>query len=445
VSTAAAPLSLKHLQAEAFGPLNRRFVWLNLWISPLVLLPAAASLLGEPALWRRVAAAVALLCGAVSGLQRYLCFKRGDSRLMTPERLILKFIMVVAYIALMGGFESPVVPLLVPFAYVVAILMSGRSAAVVAAVGVALLWALSVMTTRRLVPDLIPSFFGGGPRAGHNDALIYSTAAVSSLMLVSAAWVGTMFRATWSGMVQTAFDARDEALSGHAEYTRALTALSGEIAHELKNPLASVKGLAALVSKDLDGKPAERMAVLRHEVDRMQEILESFLNFSRPLLPLNGERVALRALCEQAAALHEGLARERAVSLVTTGEQPLVAWCDPRKVKQVLINLVQNALDASPQGSTIELRIRGPFGGEVQVSVCDRGPGLAEAVLERAFEPGMTTKATGSGLGLAIARGLARQHGGELTLRPREGGGCVAELTLPVDGPPHAEPAGVAA
>jgi two-component system, NtrC family, sensor histidine kinase HydH len=445
VSTASALSNLEHLQHAAFGPLNRRFAWVRLLVGPLVLVSIAAPLFGEPAPWRKVAAAICLLGGAIGSVWEYRYVKRQDNPLMTPKRLVLKFILIAVYVAVTGGFESPMVPIIVPFAYAVSMLTSRRSAAAVAAVGLALLWALAVMTTKGLVPDLVPSVFGGGSRAGHNDALIYSTAAVSSLMLGWAVWLGSLFRTALSAMIQTALAARDEALAGHAEYTRTLTALSGEIAHELKNPLASVKGLAALVSKDLEGKPAERMAVLRREVDRMQEILDSFLNFSRPLLPLNGGRVSLRALCEQVAALHEGIARERAVSLVITGEPPVQAWCDPRKVKQVLINLVQNALDASPQGSIIELRIFGTAGGEARVSVCDRGAGLPEAVRDRAFEPGVTTKATGSGLGLAIARGLARQHGGELLLQPREGGGSVAELTLPGDGPPPAAPVKVAA
>ena len=101
---------------------------------------------------------------------------------------------------------------------------------------------------------------------------------------------------------------------------------------------------------------------------------------------------------------------------------------DARKVKQVLINLVQNAIDVTAQGGSVDVVV-GPEGRGAKVSVMDRGPGVAD--LERAFEPGVTSKAAGNGLGLTIARLLARQHGGDVRLSRRDGGGIVAELTLP--------------
>jgi signal transduction histidine kinase len=91
---------------------------------------------------------------------------------------------------------------------------------------------------------------------------------------------------------------------------------------------------------------------------------------------------------------------------------------------------VQNALEASPSGAMVE--IEASHDGEgVQVRVLDRGPGVAAELAARVFEPGVTSKAQGSGLGLTIARALARQHGGNLELVGREGGGCQAVLRLP--------------
>jgi signal transduction histidine kinase len=136
------------------------------------------------------------------------------------------------------------------------------------------------------------------------------------------------------------------------------------------------------------------------------------------------------ALCREVAALHEGMARERGVEVAAAG--PAVrARCDPRKVKQVLLNLVQNALDASPRGTSVQLEAEPLGGGGARVRVLDRGRGIEPSLGDAVWQPGVTTKTTGNGLGLTIARALARQHGGDLVLLPREGGGTVAELTLP--------------
>jgi signal transduction histidine kinase len=99
-------------------------------------------------------------------------------------------------------------------------------------------------------------------------------------------------------------------------------------------------------------------------------------------------------------------------------------------VKQILINLVQNAIDASPRGAAVELEAAAADGA-VRVRVLDRGRGVDPAVEGALFSPGATTKPSGSGLGLTIARALAVQHGGALRLEPRSGGGTVAELVLP--------------
>jgi len=109
----------------------------------------------------------------------------------------------------------------------------------------------------------------------------------------------------------------------------------------------------------------------------------------------------------------------------------VAARCDPRKVKQVLINLVQNAIDASPAGEVVALTAERPDAGGALVRVLDRGRGVDPNLGETVFAPGVTTKSKGSGLGLTIARSLARQHGGDLLLRSRTGGGTEALLLLP--------------
>jgi signal transduction histidine kinase len=260
---------------------------------------------------------------------------------------------------------------------------------------------------------------------------VITHATLLSIVYAFTAAAGRAVRWSFDRMVQRAAAAQQESLRAHAERAEELTALSGEIAHELKNPLASVKGLAALLSQHLpDGKGAERLEVLRREVDRMQSVLEEFLNFSRPLVPLALGDADVGALCRDVAALHEGMARERSVDLaVRAGEVP--ARCDPRKAQQILINLVQNALDAAPAGSAVEIEAERAPGGGARIRVLDRGRGVEPRLAHDVFSPGVTTKAAGSGLGLTIARALARQHGGDVALSARAGGGTAAEVVLP--------------
>jgi two-component system, NtrC family, sensor histidine kinase HydH len=213
-----------------------------------------------------------------------------------------------------------------------------------------------------------------------------------------------------------------------------LTAWSGEMAHELKNPLTGIKGLAQLIQLD-PSRASERLKLLLVEVDRMRAILDDCLNFSRPLVPSAQQTVDLGELCRDVVAVHEGIAAARHVRLMASGDA-LHVRCDPRKAKQILVNLVQNALEASTDGGEVRV-VLGCKNGFGSVRVLDRGCGLSPAMRDRAFQRGVTSKARGSGLGLSIARGMAEQHGGSLQLSNRDGGGCIAELLLPIGDRPR--------
>jgi signal transduction histidine kinase len=169
----------------------------------------------------------------------------------------------------------------------------------------------------------------------------------------------------------------------------------------------------------------------------MQELLNEFLNFSRPLSPLSLDTVDGARMGGEIVDLFRGVAHERQLSLALSGDRVQLR-CDPRKIKQVLINLVQNAVEASGPGGEIDIEIRSRA-NEPAIRVLDRGRGLEPHVEPRIFQPGVTTKVSASGLGLTIARTIAEQHGGTLSLRPREGGGCAAELMLPLPAPTQPE------
>ncbi|WP_223636021.1 PAS domain-containing sensor histidine kinase [Corallococcus sp. EGB] len=432
---------VEQVQREAFSRMFRQVTKVMTFLSPLPVVLMSLGLIGDTTAWRRWCVALAL--GIVlAGLAVVVSWRRQPVVSHEPGTALplVTFPLFTVVNLSLGGLESPLIPLVLPVTLATAVLFPPDRARRWMGYLLALVGVQAVVTLTGAVDGLVPALFGGGRRAGHNNALLATMLAVTAFMMVWVNFIGTTLRHTFRGMVRTALDARDDALRAHDERVRSLTTLSGEIAHELKNPLASVKGLAAMIAREVEGRPAERLAVLRREVDRMQEILEGFLNFSRPLLPLNEQHVPLDGLCRQVAELHEGMAGERGVTLKVAEGTPVEAWCDARKVRQVLIDVVQNALDAAPRDTTVELQAWTTAEGEGRVEVRDRGPGLAEEVRERVFEPGITTKPHGSGLGLALSRAVMRQHGGELSLRAREGGGCVAELRLPAAVPTSEAP-----
>ncbi|HVP69127.1 MAG TPA: HAMP domain-containing sensor histidine kinase [Anaeromyxobacteraceae bacterium] len=417
----APPPGFDEIQRQEVNRLFGRIVGVRLLFLPLLMALAVWLAFTDTSPWRRllvscVAAAVVALVALEAARARGL----GIERLSIPLNVIGAALGSSIIILGTGGLGSPFAFLMPVLALVAGILLD--VSALLAAVGVQL-------------AAVALGAAGAGPLAlralGEPGTALrtWSAAGVLAFLVAGGAGLGRATRRVFDEMVRRALAAQEDALRSHRERAAELAALSAEIAHELKNPLASVKGLAGLLGPAVaDAKAAERLAVLRREVDRMQSILDEFLNFSRPLVPLALGRTDVGALAREVLALHEGTAHERGVELELRGEA--TARCDPRKVKQVLINLLQNALDASPAGSRVEVEVSEEPEG-ARVAVLDRGPGLDPAVAGRVFDPGVTTKPGGSGIGLTVARALARQHGGELHLVARPGGGVSAEFVLP--------------
>ena len=425
----AERLSVESLEDAALDNLFQRGLRLRLYVAPFIFLGAVLILVWEPVTWRSGLALGALGFVAARVAFEFLRARSGGlARGRLSALLSVPAAVLMTVVVLSGGVDSPIVVMMPLVAVFLTMFLSPRAGQTFAAFGVLLTLTLAVVEQRALVPALMPVIFGGGPRGSATDALLYTRAGFVIIGLLWAVGVGWVMRSGYRLAIQKALDAREDALRTHDDTQRTLTTLVAEIAHELKNPLASVKGLAQLVDKDVDGRAKERLEVLRREVDRMQELLEAFLTFTRPLVPLDVAPVDLSALAEQVLALHEGLVSERGVTLRLNAKQALSVKGDARKLKQVLLNLVQNALDVTPTGGAIDVVVA-PDGRGARISVMDRGPGVTD--VERAFVAGHTTKEKGSGLGLTVSRLVARQHGGEVTLAPRDGGGAVATLQLP--------------
>lgn len=403
-----------------------RLVERRVWLSPLI--AAAAAFFGwwDPAPWRLAllgVVAVVAMVGSVVAARRTV--RLGVAPWSLPMNVGAMWALQLAMIAGTGGLDSPVLPVMVPLGLVAGLVIPRREVlAGLVAAEASLLLTVAAWQTSGWGPTLALPGLGERTAGGR-----WFAAGAMVLVLVVTANVGRFLRGRLEAVVAAAITSRSEQLGLWEAHGRDLQRLGAEIAHELKNPLAAIKGLGALVARDVpEGRGAERLGVLRSEVDRMQDILEAFLTFSRPLVPLTLARVDLRRLVDEVAAIHEAVAEARRVRIVVRGG-PMEVRGDPRKLTQVLVNLVQNALHASPDGSVIDVTVT----GDVAVEVADRGPGVPPGLADRVFEAGVTGRADGSGLGLAVAQAIARQHGGDVSLAARDGGGTVATLRLPAE------------
>jgi signal transduction histidine kinase len=192
------------------------------------------------------------------------------------------------------------------------------------------------------------------------------------------------------------------------------------LAHQLRTPLATIKGSCQLLIESCEEAGEGRLQVVLEQAERMERLLGKLLDYARPPR-------AEPAAVELGAAAGEVAAADPRVSVsVAPG---LVTRFDPEHLRQILENLVENALAASPDGSPVDIQAH-PRGGRIEVTVGDRGAGPGPDP-ETFFEPYLTRRPDGTGLGLPIARALAEAGGGRLELAPRPGGGTLAVLTLP--------------
>jgi len=136
------------------------------------------------------------------------------------------------------------------------------------------------------------------------------------------------------------------------------------------------------------------------------------------------------------AVLLETRAEEAGVTLALTGDASLELDADARKLRQALLNIVLNAIQASPRGATVRLAVSRSCGEGARITVHDDGTGMTPEVLDRIRKPYFTTKEGGTGLGVAVARGLVEQHGGRLEYKSVPGTGTTVTLTLPMKATP---------
>jgi two-component system sensor histidine kinase PilS (NtrC family) len=210
--------------------------------------------------------------------------------------------------------------------------------------------------------------------------------------------------------------------------------LAANIAHEIRNPLASLSGAIEALARELPPDPGrDRLVeIVLRESDRLNRIIRDFLEYARPA-PMTTHPVNLADLLEEVVLLLEHRPLPAELKVVREFGDALPARVDPQQMRQAVWNLCINAVQAMPDGG--ELRLGGrllPDGGApLQLWVTDAGHGITEGDLPHIFEPFFSTKAEGSGIGLALVYRVVQDHGGQIEVRSQAGVGTTFLLTLP--------------
>jgi two-component system sensor histidine kinase PilS (NtrC family) len=226
----------------------------------------------------------------------------------------------------------------------------------------------------------------------------------------------------------------------HADRLAALGRFAAGLAHEIRNPLGSIRGSVEVLRESLSPRGDDRrlMEIILRESDRLDGIIAEFLDFSRPPAPSRIETDLVGLVEEILLLLSHQPTGPSGVRIVRQyGDGTIKAPVDAGQIRQALWNLCRNALDAMPEGGELRVGIRGPDGdqrpGAVELVVEDTGVGMTPDQVAQAFEPFYTTKPTGTGLGLAIVHRVVEDHGGEIRVDSRPGAGTRFTVVLPLE------------
>jgi two-component system sensor histidine kinase HydH len=210
--------------------------------------------------------------------------------------------------------------------------------------------------------------------------------------------------------------------------------LAAGVAHEIRNPLSSIKGFATYFRDRLKDRPEDRSTAttLIQEVERLDRVIGQLLEFARPSR-LKIQSVRMADLVRHSLKLIEADVRAKHIKVQSDvpDDLPLIPM-DGDRINQVLLNCYLNAIQAMEEGGTLRVQIgRNDTQGYTKISVSDNGRGIDSEDLDRIFDPYFTTKSDGTGLGLAIVHKIVEAHGGEVDVESLANRGTIITLTIP--------------
>lgn len=209
--------------------------------------------------------------------------------------------------------------------------------------------------------------------------------------------------------------------------------MAAGVAHEIKNPLASIKGAVEIMCDDstpINDRDDFRV-IAQSEIKRVDSTIKEFLSFARPK-ESRFERLDLSEVVKSGLKQMESQMHKTGLSLEQQIRDGVYISGDPEKLQQVFLNLLLNAIDASRSGSKIDVSMRTTGNGTARLAITDSGSGISEEDLEKVFDPFFTTKSSGTGLGLAIVKAIVEDHQGNIEISSTKGQGTLVEVFLPI-------------
>lgn len=217
----------------------------------------------------------------------------------------------------------------------------------------------------------------------------------------------------------------------HSEKLALAGQLAARVAHDIRTPMTSIK-LEAQLLRDQPGADKAALETILRQVDRVERVVRGLLDLSRPA-PLSQEPGDVNAVVEQALETLGAALSHHKIEVERDLQRPLPpVSLNAAGLEQALLNVIQNSLEALPQGGQLRVATSGsPESGDVLIEIRDDGGGIDLSDLRRAFDPFFTTKRDGVGLGLVNTKSIVERHGGTVALTPAAGGGTLARIRLP--------------
>lgn len=227
-----------------------------------------------------------------------------------------------------------------------------------------------------------------------------------------------------------------EETSRRQDRLAAIGRMAASIAHEIRNPLAAMRGSIQMLRVDMDGNSSETelMEIILRESDRLNRIISDFLNYARPRSIVQS-KVDVAELLKQTFTLLRNSSEINDLHVIKelTPASPALIDADSEQLRQVFWNLARNALHAMPEGGTLHARVSHNSNRRLRITFADTGRGMTPDQVEHLFEPFSSTTG-GVGLGLSIVYQIIRDHGGTINVRSREGQGTTITIELPAEG-----------